>query len=323
MPRPSSGFSGSGGRGSSGGYSGGRGGSGGYGHGPRGPHGPYRHYGPHYGGFFFFPWRRRYYGYGGFYGGFFALFFLPILILIIAAIFLISSIVSLVSIVSQGGVVTYDSAKFRDYALTQYDAQFDPTSAGYEDNILIVFSTVEGYDEYHVQAMIGNNIIDGITYMFDSGKEFDRALTKHLLADDYSTSLDRCLYSAIDDLTQYASSYSSSFLKAPAAGTEHKSSRVINMDEALTGFSGEYTQTALDAFTEETGISVVLIIEDEEDIFGRSVPAYVIVSGVISLGICIFAGVWIFKAIKAKKQANNSGRNSGDSTDYNDPRYWN
>lgn len=322
MPRPSSGFSGSGGRGSSGGGHGGRGGYGGgpHGpHGPRGPYGPHRYYRPYYGGFFFFPWRRPYYGYG-FHGGFFALFFLPILILSIAAIFLLTSVIQLISVLAQGGVVTYDSSKFRDYALTQYEAQFDASSAGYEDNLLIVFSTVEGYDEYRVQAMIGNNIIDGITYMFDDGAEFSRALEKHLLADDYSTSLDRCLYSAIDSITQSAQNYPSSFLKEQTV--DHRSSAVINRDENLKGFTGEYTQAALDAFTEETGIPVVLIIEDEEDIFGRGVPAYVIVSGLISLGFCIFGTVWIVKAVKAKKQSHTAGQSPG-GTDYNDPRYWN
>ena len=76
-------------------------------------------------------------------------------------------------------------------------------------------------------------------------------------------------------------------------------------------------------FAEDTGIPIVLIIEDEEDVFGKTFPAGTVVAGVLSLGFVVFATVWIVKASKAKKRAKREAENRRNGTDYNDPRYWN
>lgn len=307
MPRSSSGFSGSGGRGS-GGFSGGGYGGGGY-------HHHHHHYG---GGFFFFPWHRPYYG-----GGLFSLLFLPIIILIFALIFLVSSIVTLISVVSQGGIVQFDKYEFSQKATAAYNEYFTPNSAGYEDNILIYFCTFEGYDQFYQEAVVGNNVRDEYLYMFDDGQLFEQSLTAALPAEDYNLSFDRNLYSAITKLKVEAQKYDSSFLKDP---TREKKDPVLKVgdDNLKSEFPADgYTYEALTNFSDETGINVVMIIDDAESIFGRTIPPSIIISGVISLGICIFAGVWIYKSVKASKAAKKQKENQNNGTDYNDPRYWN
>lgn len=310
MPRASSGFSGSGGRGAGGGYSGGYGGGGHY----------HRHYG---GGFFFFPWRRPYYGYGGgFFGGLFGLFFLPIILLLFAGLILVTSVISLISVLAQGGVVQYDRQEFQNYAKAAYAEHFDPKSTGYEDNLLIFIATVEGYDTYHAIGVVGDNINDPIYYMFDEGGAFDAALYKALPNEDYNVSFDRDLRAAIYTLETEVLKNDKIFLKSPTAAK--RDAEVIIKDENLSDFPKDgYTYEALESFSEKTGINVVLIIQDEEAVFGRTVPASVIISGILSLIICIFAGVWIYKSAKARKRAKREQENRQNGTDYNDPRYWN
>ncbi len=312
MPRASGGFGGGGSRG--GGYGGGGFGGGGYHH---------HHYHRPYRGFFFFPWHRPYFGYGGFFGGFWGLFFLPIIILVLAGIFLISSILSLVSVIAQGGVVEFNLQKFKDYSYAEYTAAFsDESPEDYEYNLLLVFSTREGYDEYYTIAQVGNYLIDDVHYAFEENGPYHASIERSLQAENYNESLDRDLYSIITALTSTVKSYGDPYLRQRPKTPTVPESKVIEKDENLE-FTGEMTKEAVAKFTEETGIPLVLVIEDEEDIFGKGVPAHIIISGVISLGISVFCIVWIVKSAKAKKQAKKEAENKQNGTDYNDPRYWN
>ncbi len=309
MPGPGGGSRGGGFRGSSsGGYGGGYGGGG---------------YRP-YGGFFFFPWRRPYYGFGGgFFGGLFGLFLLPVIILLLAAVFLITSIVSLISAIASGGVVQYSETKFQAYADEQYAAIYGGEyQEAYEDNILIVFTTNETFDDYYAIAWVGDNISTKINLMFgDESTEFGAAMNRTILLENggYKASLDKNLAMMIDLMKDYASGYTS-FIKE--SSSPHAEGQIINRDEDLS-FTEETVKTALDDFYAETGIPISIVVEDEEDVFGKSIPVSYIISGVFSLGICVFAGVWIYKSVKAKKSAKRQEENKANGTDYNDPRYWN
>ncbi len=300
-----------------GGFGGGSRGGGGGGY--RGGHGGgYRPYG----GFFFFPWRRPYYGFGGgFFGGLFGLFFLPIIILLLAAVILVVSIVSLVSAIVNGGVVQPSEAKLQAYADEQYAAIYGDFKEAYEDNILIVFTTTENFDGYYTIAWAGDNISTKINLMFGADAEFGDAMDRCVLVDNggYKSSLSRNLAMMVDLMRDSISGYTP-FVKENSA--PHAEGQIINRDEDLD-FNTETVKTALDAFTEETGIPISIIVEDEEDVFGKGIPPSTIIWGIISIVICIFAGVWIYKSAKAKKAAKRSEENRRNGTDYNDPRYWN
>lgn len=307
MPGPAGG-------GGGGGFGGGsRGGGGGFGGGFGG--GPHRHH-HHHGGFFFFPWYRPYYGFGG---GFMGLFLLPIILLIFAGVFLISSIVALVSAIANGGVVQYTDRKFEDYAMAQYEAEFGEYTETYEDNLLIIFTTTEDLDGYYTIAFAGDNISDEINLMFGDDAEFGASMNKNVKTDDYKYSLDKNLAMMVNEMRKYAMRYDSFIYPSEA---EHAGSYVINRDEDLD-FTEETVNKALTTFSEDTGIPIVLIIEDEEDVFGKTFPVGTVISGVLSLGVIVFAVVWIIKASNAKKKAKREAENRRNGTDYNDPRYWN
>ena len=313
MPRPTGGFGGSG---SSGGGFGGGSRGGGFGGGYHHHH----HYHRPYGGFFFFPWRRPYYGYGGgCLGGLLSLFLLPIILLLFAGIFIFVSISELVVAIANGGVVQYNEQAYRQYSLAHYEAEFSADAANYEHNILVTFTTCEGYDYYYSISQIGNYLEDEVHTAFSQNGAFHRALNNSLLSEDYNDSLDRDLYSAITAVTASLKSNGDLFLAKPT-DTYTPKSTVKNYDENIA-FTGEMTTLALQKFTEETGISIVLIIDDEEAVFGKTFPTGTLVLGLVSLGIMVFAIVWIVKSVKAKNE--NAGRTDNTGGDYNDPRYWN
>ena len=310
MPGPAGG-------GGGGGFGGGSRGGGGGGFG--GGYGGHRHYHRPYGGFFFFPWRRPYYGYGGgCLGGIVGLFLLPIFILIFAGIIAVASIIELVGAIANGGVVQYNERAFQEYADAQYKAEFSEYSETYEDNLLIVFTTTEDADGYYTIVWAGDNISDGINLMFGKNAEYAASLNKNLNTEDYKYALDKNLSMVINEMAAYASRYSSYIEPSTAPKAP---SRVINRDEDLD-FTTETVQKSVDKFTDKTGIPIVLIIDDEEDVFGKSFPVGTVVLGVISLAFVTFAVVWIVKSVGARRKAK-SGTDTPGATDYNDPRYWN
>ena len=242
---------------------------------------------------------------------------LPIILLLFAGIFVFVSISELIVAIANGGVVQYNERAFGDYADAQYYAAFSEYADTYDDNILIVFTTTEDADGYYTIVWAGDNITNEVSYLFTENRAYGVSLNKNINTADYKYALDKNLAMVIDDMATAVSAYES-FIEESVG--EKAPSRVINNDEALS-FTTQTVQKSLDKFTEKTDIPIVLVIDDEEAVFGKTFPMGTLVLGLISIGIMVFAVVWIVKSVKAKKES--AGRTDNSDGDYNDPRYWN
>lgn len=287
MPGPGGGSHGGGGFGGShggGGFGGGShggggfgGGSpggfgGGFGGGPRRPHG---HYGPrfYYGPrFFWSPWRRPvYYGgggggcLGGLLGSIFFIIAIVLVIFVLNAVFLFGS-------TSPGGTapvgengLIYDENTLQDFADGQYAEEFRKSSA-YEDNLLIVFLTNEDYDGYTYIAWVGDHIDQEINYLFgNENTAFGRTVNSEINTKSFKYSLDTNLAAVMNKMKDYVLA-----LELPSSfSCKEERSGVRSHVKNLTGASltVETLETALADFTEATGIPVVIVIEDEGDVF--------------------------------------------------------
>lgn len=318
MPGPGGGSHGGGfGGGSRGGGGGSRGGGfgGGGGHhgggGPRGggfggpghrpPHGPYGPRGPRrpfFGGGWF---HRPYYGGGGCLGGLLGMLIAPIVILVFVVIFLFVFIGSTVSSVASGGTVEYDEAKFQTYAMQQYASEFSSSTA-YENNLLITFLTNEEADGYYCIAIIGDNVDRKISDMFGNEyTEFGRAVAGSINSDYYANSLSSNLASVMDTMTEKVeglaleSSFSSD-AKETGSITPHAT------NHTSLSVNNETVGTALKKFTESTGIPAVIVIEDMENVFGKTLPTFDIFVLII---LIVIAGVAISMIVKAVRNRNN------------------
>ena len=69
---------------------------------------------------------------------------------------------------------------------------------------------------------------------------------------------------------------------------------------------------ALTSFTEQTGISVVLVVEDIDDVFERKIPPQDIFTLVLAGVILIVAIVLIVRAFKKKKENGGNGKDGND-----------
>ena len=288
------GFGGGGSRGGGGFSSGGGGYRGG------GYRGGYR------GGMYFGP---RYYG-GGCIGGLASMIFLPIIAIVMAGIILIGSVISAFVIAGQGGIVQYDENTFGDYANARYEEEFGRYS-GYEDNILIVFTTNETTDEYYCIAWVGDHISRRINNMFGNEyTEFGTAVTSNINTQSYKYSLSSNLAGVVETMTDIIefNNIDSHTCKEDQEAPSH----LVNRSEL--SINDDTVNTALEDFAAKTGIPMVIVVDEEEDVFGKHIPISVIITIIISAVILIGAAIALFKAYKYRNGGPNDNNMFDDKT---------
>lgn len=232
---------------------------------------------------------------------------LPIILLVLALTILFSSLSSAFSVASQGGVITYDEETFQDYADAQYAVEFGSSTA-YEDNLLIVFLTNDDYYDYAYIAWLGDHLVTKINLMFGNEyTEFGRAVNACVNSNSYKYSLDSNLAQVIETMEEHivSAGLESSFSckEDHAQVTSHLTNKTnISMTE-------ETVNTALQSFTEATGIPAVIVVDTAENVFGKQMPASTVVTIVIAAAVLILAVVLIVRAVRKRGQ---------DGEDYDD-----
>lgn len=299
-----------------GGFGGGSGG--GFGGGSHGGFGGPYHRGPRFGyGYYhrprFFGFGPRYYGYGGggCLGGLLGALMAPFILLLIVGVMMFGVIGSALSNVANGGIISYDERTFQDYANTEYYKAFGNSGAT-EDNILIVVLTNEEADGYYCIAWVGDNIQDRINRMFgDETTAFGQSMIASV-PDMYAYSLDSNLAMVMNTMSEKIDNLglTSSFKKQYSHDKSPESHLINYTDLALTE---ETVNDALVSFTEATGIPVVLVVEDMENVFGKTLPMEDIVILLVLAVLAIVAIVAIIRTVK------NRGRFRQGTTD-NDNR---
>lgn len=184
------------------------------------------------------------------------------------------------SISGKGGV-TYDETTFGDYADQQYMAEFGSSTA-YEDNLLIVFLTEEECSEYYCIAWIGDDIAKDVKNMFGNEyTEFGRVVNAAVNSASYKYSLDSDLATVINEIGEKIVSIGleSSF----TCSEDHVQVTSHITNKTNLPITEATVNTALEKFTEATGIPVVIVVEDMTKVF----PTYVSVGSIIFLVIAV------------------------------------
>lgn len=322
MPGPGGGSHGGGFGGGSrgGGFGGGSrgfggGGFGGYGRGPY--HRPHYHYHRP----FFFGGYRPYYGYGGgggCLGGLLGMLMAPFLILFIVVIMLFSVFGNAFTNVANGGQIIYNEPAFQDYANEQYAREFGGSSA-YEDNILIVFLTNEQSDGYYSIAWVGDNIDTEINHMFGNEyTDFGIQMLKEV-PDYHKYSISQNLANVFDTLGYNIESMGlDSSFKYPEDHSRMTESHVNNLSKFLS-VNNDTVNNALKEFTDKTDIPIVIVIDDMEDIIGKTITGSDVITVVFAIGLAGFAIYMIVKAVKQRKQ---NGNQNTSKDDPNNSTHW-
>ena len=248
----------------------------------------------------------------------------PFLLILFSGIILFSTIGSAFSNVTRGGVSTYDEYKIQDYADQQYAIEFGATK-DYEDNLLIVFLVEdEQYYDYAFIAWVGDHVNPRINNMFGNEQtEFGRAIASSAInSETYKFSLDSGIASVMYTMTDRveALGLDSSYI-CSNQDRDYKSHLTNRTDVDLTEST---VNAALEHFTNTTGIPVVVVVEDIEDVFPKTISFADIVTVIFALGMMVVAIVIIVKAVKAnKKKTEDDGSYKGNNNNNNNDNYYN
>lgn len=231
---------------------------------------------------------------------------MPLLFILIGGIALVSSVSSALTAAANGGIVEYNEEKFQDYADVCYAEEFG-ASTTYEDHILItVLVNTENYNEFCYIAWVGDHIATDINDMFgDNYTELGKAMNESVNSTSYKYSLDSNLAVVMEIMADKitALDLESSF-KCSESHYEIQSHLTNKSTLSLTEST---VNDALAAFTEATGISAVIVVDEMETVFGRTMPG----SYVMTILICaVFVGVGVFmivKFVQEKKRYKDNG----------------
>lgn len=280
-------------------------------------HGPHHYYRPRP---MFWGFHRPYgYGYGGgCLGGLLGILMMPIIILIVAAS-LIMSVFGSFFRVAKGGEIKYNEPNMQEFANVQYAKEFSDSSA-YEDNILIVFLANDERDGYYTIAWVGDNIANDINYMF--GNEYTEFGVEMLanIPDYYEYSLSKNLAAAVDGMADRIESLGINSFIGKSDQSNMTSSHLTNLSSL--SLNNETINSALLDFTERTDIPIVIVVEDMDSVFDKTISGGDIVVLIIAVGIGAFAVYMIVKAVKNRKK---DGGNSGPESEQerkNNSTYW-
>lgn len=163
--------------------------------------------------------------------------------------------------------IDYDEATFQTYANERYEEVFSASNA-YEDNLLIVFLTNEEADGYYTIAWVGDNIRSEINNMFgDEDTEFGSAMMASINTSYYAYSLDSNLASMMEEMTKEVAGLNlDSSFKTESNNNGKIKSRVINYTDL--DITAATVNTALEQFTNQTGIPAVIVVDSMDAVFG-------------------------------------------------------
>lgn len=233
------------------------------------------------------------------------LFAAPIIILMFSGILLLSVFNSAFNSVLTGGQITYNEQDFQNYANSQYMAEFDDEGAyvgqDYADHILLVFLVEdENYYEYAYMAWVGDDIDDEIGYMFGgSGTHLGYAVENSGInaAESYQYSLDKGISSVVRQMQRNIEELE---LDSPYLCDSERS----QYKSHLTNYSSvnmrdKTVNDALEDFTAATGIAIVVVVEDADEVLPRNFDFF---SLLIAIVLIVVAIVLIVNAVKNRKK---------------------
>lgn len=260
--------------------------------------------------------RSTYYNSGCCFGGLIRMLVIPFVLIMFVMSILAGVFGGGMETLFNGGRVQYNEETFHDYTNEQYRLEF-ADSAGFEDNLLIVFLIDEDYYDYHYIAWVGDHIATDINHMLGGNyTELGSAMSSCINDSCYKYSLDADLARVMEQLTKQIEALELESSFNCEESRQEAEVRLVNRTELP--MTVETVENALREFADTTGIPTVILVENMEAVFGKTMPVEAIVSVLVLGGIVILVIVLVVKRFR-KKRSNSEEFGSG--TQYTDTRY--
>ena len=247
----------------------------------------------------------------------------PIIMIVFAGVLLMSVFVSAFGSITTGGEIYYDENTYQDYANAQY-AEYFGEFDDYEDGLVIVFAVEdENYYDYAYIAWMGDNIALDINEMFGaSGTKFGNAIESSAInSGSYKYSLDSGIAVVMKKMQDHIAALGLDSSYTCNHQYNDYESHLVNKTDL--DVAPDTVNSALVSFTQATGIPVVVVVEDAEEILPKNFDYF---SVIIATVLIIIAIVLIVKAVKNRKSKNseddgsykgNNGYNNNNNNDWN------
>ena len=248
----------------------------------------------------------------------------PIILIMFAAVMLLGVFGSSFGSITTGGEIYYDENTYQDYANEQY-AEYFGELEDYEDGLVIVFAIedVEYYDYAYI-AWMGDNIDYDINLMFGArGTEFGNAIESSAInSGSYKYSLDSGIAAVMRKMEQHVTALHLENNLTCKHDYKDFDSRLVNKTEM--DITPSTVNAALVSFTEATGIPVVVVVEDAEEILPKHFDWFSVVIAIVFIVIAIVLIVKAFKNRPKKQEDDGSYKGSSQNNDnYNNDNYNN
>ncbi len=247
-------------------------------------------------GFFFMP----FWG-GGCLGALFA----PMICMVLAIVMIIGLIGGGLATLFRGGNVVYNEEKFHEYANRQYATIYDPSSATYEDNVLIVFliyNEGEEYNNYKAIGWVGDNLKTEVNVLFGGdGSALAYAMRSSVNTNSYRYSLGSNLTQMTETMQAGISSMNLETAYRTQKAEKHEAGKIYNRSNSDIQFNEGTVNDALKNFTDSTDISMSIVIADAKDVFGKSLNTSAILALLLCIILIVYAVVAIVRYVKRRK----------------------
>lgn len=246
----------------------------------------------------------------------------PIILVVFAAFMLVGVFGSAFGSVTTGGQLYYNDNAVQDYADAQY-AEYFADLEDYEDGLMIVFIVEDDeYYAYDYKAWLGDHIEYDINLMFGSrGTELGNAIESSAInAQSYKYSLDSGIAAVMRKMEQHVVALGLQDNYTCKHNYSDFNSRLVNKTEISV--TPDTVNAALISFTQKTGIPVIVVIEDAEEVLPKNFDWFsIIIAGILIIVAIVIA----VKAIKSrpKKQEDDGSYRGNSQNNYNSGNYDN
>lgn len=244
-------------------------------------------------GFFFMP----FWG-GGCLGALFA----PMICMVLAIVMIIGLIGGGLTTLFNGGNVVYSETKMQDYANRQYATIYDPSSATYEDNVVVVFLTNEDNQTYYSIGWVGDNLKSQVSNLFgNQNTALGNAMQSSVTTSDYRYSLGSNLAQMTEMMESAVKKQDIGTVYRTQKAEKHEAGKVYNRSNSDLQVNTEIIDAALKNFTDSTDISMSIVIADAKDVFGKSLNTSAILALLLCIILIVYAVVAIVRYVKRRK----------------------
>ena len=194
----------------------------------------------------------------------------PLLLTIFATVIFFVYLSPTVQTIKDGGKTNYSDQVADFYRTEAYEDVFENSSAK-EDNLLIVYLVNDDGNMFYCMSKLGNNVKENVTKLFgNKDSSFGKVVTDSM-DKEFKNTIGSNLSDIIDGMNGEIKKLG---LSTPFKESSDKSalaeSKLVN--KSSLDVSENEVNASLKAFTDETGIPAVVIIDKIDTVFQKKMP---------------------------------------------------